>query len=181
MPLRSWLQRNLIALASIAFVFYDSFVSRIFDVLIWRSPWWNLTVRPFHPLFVYDTTYLPVWRLVHRINSGCLHSSIGSFRYCCEITHIYTGCADVVSTTHHALCDTLLRYISQTVVIIPLVRCIGPLLITVSTQQGIRVPIVLERILIQVKASSHLLGNLGVHIVFNDWISRTVEGVRLLL
>jgi hypothetical protein len=66
-------------------------------------------------------------------------------------------------------------------VIVPLVRCVGPLLITVSALQGIRVPIVLEGILIQVKASSHLLGNLGVHIVFNDWISRTVEGVRLLL
>ena len=61
MPLRSWLKRYLIALASIAFVFYDGFISRIiFDVLICRSPWWNLTVRPFHPLFVYDTTNLPV-------------------------------------------------------------------------------------------------------------------------
>jgi hypothetical protein len=62
-----------------------------------------------------------------------------------------------------------------------MVRSVGPLLITVSTLQGIRVPIVLERILIQVKPGPHMLGNLGVHIVLSDWISWTIEGVRSLM
>ncbi len=59
-PLRLWLLWSLIALTSIAFVFYDCFVARILNVLLCRSPWWNLTVRSFHPLFVNDTTNLNV-------------------------------------------------------------------------------------------------------------------------
>ena len=136
---------------------------------------------PLHPLFVYDTTNLTVWWLVHRIDSCSLHWSFRSLRYLCKISHMYTGWANVVCTAHHALCETLLPSLNQASVIVSLVRCVGPLLITVSTLQGIRVPIVLERILIHMKATSHLLGNLGVHIIFDDWISWTVESIRLLL